>query len=118
MATKTKKGRRDLEKEKFWRELMAQRQQNRGQSVRAFCEEWGVTESQFYGWQTRLRERDAAQAQPSGFAEVIRTAPCAAPASSGVSLELPGGQKILLARDFDVPTLRTVMSVLDGTALT
>ncbi len=49
---------------------------------------------------------------------MIRTAPCAAPASSGVSLELPGGQKILLARDFDVPTLRTVMSVLDGTALT
>ncbi len=118
MATKTTKGRRDLAKEKLWRGLMAQRQQNSGQSVCAFCKEAGVTESQFYRWRTELRLRDAAPSPPPGFAEVIRRAPSAAPASSGVSLELPGGQKILLACDFDVSVLRTVVSALDGSVRT
>ena len=106
MEAKPKKGRRDLEKEKFWRELLAQRQRNSGQSVRAFCKEAGVTEGRFYYWQHELRVREAEQAQPPGFTEVIRRAPCATSTSSGVSLELTGGQKILLARDFDVAVFR------------
>jgi len=134
MEMKAKKGRRDLEKEKFWRKLMAQRQQNHGQTVHAFCKEVGVTESQFYRWRTELHERDAEQSPAAGFSEVGKTRakrPRAGTArrSGFVELVQPAGPRngagvcvriddridIVLERGFDAQTLKTALACLsDG----
>lgn len=58
-ATKNaKKGpRRDRGREQFWRG-MVQRHRTSGKSVRAFCEEQGLSEPSFYGWRSELARRD------------------------------------------------------------
>ena len=113
MEAKARTRRRDPEKETFWRELMAQRRQNSGQSVRVFCKEAGVTESQYYHWQHTLRVRETEDASLAGFTEVVRRVPRATSTGSGVSLELTGGHKIQLAHDFDVTVLRRAVAALE-----
>ena len=49
--------RRDLAKERSWRQII-RRQQRSGLSVRAFCEEEGLKESAFRWWQGGLRRRE------------------------------------------------------------
>ncbi len=131
MDAKRKKGRRDLEKEKFWRELMVQRQHNGGQSVHAFCEERGVTESQFYRWRTELRVRDAERSAPagptqvvsarakprragpsqtSGFVELVQ--PTGTGSGAGVSVRINERIDIVLDRGFDAQTLKMAMVCL------
>lgn len=52
-------GQRDPALEQRWRERMAKWRAS-GLSVRAFCEQRGLTEACFYYWNRELRERDAA----------------------------------------------------------
>ena len=131
MEMKAKKGRRDLEKETFWRRLMAQRDQNDGQSVHAFCQEAGVTESQFYRWRTELRERDAEQSPAAGFSEVVKTGaktpraetarrsgfvelvqPAGTRSGAGVCVRIDDRIDIVLDRGFDAQTLKTALACL------
>jgi len=51
--------RRSLEKEAFWRKILA-RQRRSGLSVREFCQGEGVSEGSFYAWRRELLKRDAA----------------------------------------------------------
>ncbi len=51
-------GRRNLEKERYWREI-AVRFERSGMKVRAFCEQEQIKEHQFFGWRRELKRRDA-----------------------------------------------------------
>jgi len=51
--------RRSVEKEAFWRKILA-RQRRSGLSVREFCQGEGVSEGSFYAWRRELLKRDAA----------------------------------------------------------
>ncbi len=52
------RSRRGGVKERFWREVIADRQRS-GESVRAFCGSRQLNESSFYRWQKEIRLRDA-----------------------------------------------------------
>ena len=58
MTTSTsERGRRNAEKERFWRETIAE-QGRGGESVRAFCRSRGLRETSFYHWRREIRLRD------------------------------------------------------------
>ncbi len=54
-------GRRSVEKERHWREIVA-RHERSGMKVRAFCDQEQIKECQFFAWRRELRHRDVAQA--------------------------------------------------------
>src|SRR5262245_57832766 len=48
---------RDRGKERYWRRVLRQWQRS-GQSVRAFCSAYGLSEPSFYAWRRAIQERD------------------------------------------------------------
>ena len=107
-----------------WRELVV-RQRGSGLSVAAFCRRNGVAVSSLFAWKRRLSDAaavpafveatiadaaaDAAVADGSGGGDASGRA-------AGVTIELTGGRRILLARGFDRRALLDAIDVLDGKA--
>jgi hypothetical protein len=56
--------RRDLEREEFWRDVLA-RFGTSGLNVRTFCARERLSEPSFYAWRRTLRERHAQQSRPA-----------------------------------------------------
>ena len=52
-----RRGKRDPERERFWRRTMKAWARS-GQSIRGFCAEHELTETAFYAWRGELRKRD------------------------------------------------------------
>lgn len=108
METEERKGRRDPEKEKFWREQVAA-QAASGKNVREYCREQGLKENMFFGWRRELKFRDGEEGRKPGFVELIERG-CAR--NSGVSIRLKDGVCIDVVPGFDEETLKTVLSAV------
>lgn len=113
---KGKGPRRDLDKERFWREMIAG-QAASGLSVRAWCLRHEVSEASFYAWRRELARRDAATDVVPRFAEVVVRDQREEAASEAnerplqiylddVRIEVPTG--------FDPATLHAVLQLLRG----
>lgn len=100
---------RDVRKEQQWRQWLRQWRAS-GLSVRAFCEERGLSEPSFYAWRRALAERDA-EAAVFVPVEVVEEEPSVTRAA----LELVvGEQHIVRVRPgFDAATLRQLLAVLE-----
>jgi transposase-like protein len=98
--TKTREQRRE-----FWRQIMAQQQQS-GLSVRAICEQHGISEYSFYQWRKRL-----AQQLPVKFALVEAGRNGYVPGEA-VEVILHSGDRLRVGPDVDAATLRLVLNVL------
>ena len=109
METEARKGRRDPEKEKFWRDVL-QEHGGTGKSVRKFCEEKGLKENLFYGWRRELKLREGEKAGKSGFVELIRRGGQAG--TAGVSIRVGERVSIVVERGFDGQTLKAVLSAV------
>jgi hypothetical protein len=53
-------GKRSVEKERQWREIVA-RYERSGMKVRTFCHQEQIKESQFFAWKRELKRRDDAR---------------------------------------------------------
>ena len=88
-----------------------------GQSVAAFCKERGVTSSQLFAWEKRLREAEKAQ-----FVEVqIRPAEPLLDVvnrqqARAIEVRLCRGRSIVVEPGFDVDHLRALLAVLEPEA--
>jgi hypothetical protein len=109
---------RSVEKEAYWRELLA-RQASSGISVRAFCREQSLREPSFYSWRRKLSERDGKTCAPGGRSRRPRRALAVkfVPAmvsppvpQSPIVLELVGGHIVKLPPS--TPTSQLVELVL------
>lgn len=100
---------RDAGKEQLWRKAMAEAQGS-GQSVREFCRQRGIKESQFYAWRRELRTRDAEGAEKGGFVELVR--PAGRQEGAGVSIRIDERVRIVLERGFDSAALKSVLACL------
>ena len=98
--TKTKEARRE-----FWRQLIAKQQQS-GVSVRALCQEQGLSEYSFYQWRKRL-----SQQLPVKFA-LVETDQAARLHAEGVEVILTSGERLRITPGVDAATLRLVLTVL------
>ena len=99
-----------------WRKLIAAAVRS-GRSIRAFCQERKITESQFYAWRRRLNG-DRGSARPAGamsgatFALVQEPGVTPEPAA-GVELVWADGRRLRIGPGADAVTIRTVLAVLD-----
>ena len=108
-----RRGRRDPEKEKFWRETMKE-QDGSGKSVREFCAEKGMNLNLFYGWRRELKLRDGEEAGNGGFVEIIKARPISGRA--GVSIRVDEQLSIVVDRGFDGETLRSALACVCAVA--
>jgi transposase-like protein len=127
-----RKRQRDVEKEQFWRRIIAGHASSR-LSVRGYCAEHGVSEPSFFAWRRELAGRDsessrsserarrptrsrAATKQPSAarFAK-LHIAPSELLSSTArIEIVLPRGVGVLIPRGVCRQTLADVLAVLES----
>jgi len=109
------RGDRSVSKEQFWRGIV-QRWQRSGLTVRAFCDEQGLSEQSFYFWRRTLAERDrraVTHATEPGPAFVpVRVA--SPPAASALEVVVGAGRVVRVSPGFDAATLRDLLAVLEA----
>jgi len=103
----------DVEKSRYWRGVMHQAARS-GLSIREFCRQRKLRESQFYWWQRRLTaaRRVPNRSKAASFALVSEEAGMA---DAGIELVLSGGHRLRIARGVDEQTLRAVLAAMDTT---
>jgi len=105
---------RDPNKEHFWRAQLLQWRRS-GLSVRAFCEQRGLSLPSFYAWRRTIAHRDdqAPAFLPVQLLPTDTATPASTAAASGLELLLPSGLILRLGIAFDAPTLRRLLPVLE-----
>jgi transposase-like protein len=109
-------GERMTDKERFWREMLGKRRS--GQTIRAFCEEHGLSEPSFYAWRRMIAERDQLAGSPSDeFSDRPAFVPVRVAGEAVASPELEvvadGGRVVRVPIGFDAATLRRLLAVLE-----
>jgi transposase-like protein len=104
----------DMEKARFWRKAVHEAARS-GLSIREFCRQRKLHESQFYWWQRHLTAaRQAPQSKKPGettsFALVSGEA---GTPDAGIELVLADGRRLRIAKGVDEATLRSVLAALD-----
>ena len=115
-------GRRDVEKEKAWREIVA-KQEKSGLGIRAFCQSEQIKEPAFYAWRRELRiregEKDSNSVKTKGSTE--DSTPSFVPLQvignvhddSLLEIQLASGHQLRVPGGFDYETLKNVIAVLE-----
>lgn len=113
-------GKKSVEKESNWRELI-KRQAVSGLSIRRFCAKEGVSQPSFYAWRRRFREEDnglGARQSRSRKDERVGRRPfiplTLLESPAGLEIVHPHGYQIRVTGGVDADTLRQVLHVLDG----
>lgn len=101
---------RNQAKERHWRQLIA-RWQRSGQTIRAFCSRFHISEPTFYAWRRLLAERDRAAAS---FVPVRVVADAATPAAPPIELLLGNGRRLRVGPGFDAQTLQQLLVLLES----
>jgi hypothetical protein len=115
--------RRDLRKERDWAKVIREAARS-GRSIREFCGQRRLKESQFYWWQRKLRERREDRALrrsrgPTAQGEAARFALVSdepGQLDAGIELVLADGRRVRISRGVDEETLRTVLSAVGSEA--
>jgi transposase-like protein len=104
---------RSSSKERFWRR-MVRRCRNSGLSVRAFCEEHGLSEPSFYAWRRSLAARDEAAVRfvPVQVTPSPQPTTMADGSAGAVELVLSAGRRLRIGPGFDGPTLTRLLALL------
>lgn len=100
---------RDPRKEQQWRRWIHQWQHS-GLTVRAFCTRHGLAQPSFYAWRRTLQQRDAAA---TTFVPVHVVPDKSIAPTPSVEVVLVGGRMLRVAPDFDAPTLRRLLALLE-----
>jgi hypothetical protein len=117
MKMQGKEKRRDVEKERYWRRVIGEAARS-GISIRRFCQERKLRESQFYWWQRELEKRRQARAlkatKDAGQATFALVSEEGGEiGSAGIELVLRDGRRLRIGKGVDEKTLRTVVGVLE-----
>ena len=114
----------DVEKHRHWRRVIGEAARS-GVSIREFCRQRRIKESQFYWWQRKLRDRQPqrtvsrrgdtciASAAPARFALVSEEP---GDGAAGIELVLANGRRLRIRQGVDEATLRTVLATLEAAA--
>lgn len=103
----------DVEKARFWRKAVQEAARS-GLSIREFCRQRKLHESQFYWWQRHLAIKPIPPPKkPSGAASFALVGGEPGAAEAGIELVLAGGRRLRIAKGVDEATLRSVLAALD-----
>ena len=113
---------RDVGKERFWRDAIL-RWQRSGQTIRAYCDNHGLSEGSFHAWRRTIAERerqaagvpvvDGAGDLPAFVPLRVTGTPAASSSISPLELVLGQGRVIRVPPGFDANTLRNLLVVLE-----
>ena len=104
------------EKERYWRGVISKAARS-GLSIRAFCEQEGVSSGQFYIWRRKLKARGHGKGRgssPSGGPTFALVSDGTEGELAGIELVLAGGRRLRISKGVDRETLAEVVAVLDG----
>jgi len=115
---------RDAGRETFWRAAL-KRQASSGLSVRAFCRQENLAESNFYAWRRTIAGRDAEARNrrrkkpkrskaPAFLPAVVTGEP---PLDAGIVLELAGGRRLRLPESTTAERLAAIVHALECEAV-
>lgn len=90
----------------YWQQQIA-RQEQSGQTVKAFCQSQGLTEQSFYWWRKRLEGSDL----PVRFA-LVQAGTKDITSESALELVLRCGDRLRIGAEVNANALRTVLAVL------
>jgi hypothetical protein len=107
----------DAEKARYWQRTISEAARS-GMSIRAFCRQRRLRESQFYWWQRKLRAgrkagttpRPSGNGRPASFALVSDEAGAT---DAGIELVLGEGRRLRIRQGVDEETLRAVLAALE-----
>jgi len=102
-----------------WRKLIAEAVRS-GRSIRAFCRERRIPESQFYAWRRRLHgaadgaiQHRAHAAVPGATFALVQEPGATPEATAGVELIWADGRRLRIGPGADAATLQTVLAALE-----
>jgi len=109
-------GKGDREKARYWQKIIREAARS-GMSIREFCRQHRLKESQFYWWQHKLKaNRQERRHRPGGnrakasFA-LVSAEPQAVDA--GIELVLGDGRRLRIHKGVDEETLRAVLAAVE-----
>ena len=110
-------GKGDAEKARYWQRTIGEAAQS-GISIRQFCRQRRLKESQFYWWQHKLRasRQAGATSKPGGPGRLTSFALVSEEAGAtdaGIELVLSGGRRLRLTKGVDEETLGIVLAALE-----
>jgi hypothetical protein len=110
-------GKGDAEKTRYWQRTISEAVQS-GISIRQFCRQRRLKESQFYWWQHKLRasRQTGATSKPGGHgrpASVALVSEEGGATDAGIELVLGDGRKLRIRKGVEEDTLRAVLAALE-----
>jgi transposase-like protein len=110
-------GKRDDEKARYWQRMIREAARS-GTSIREFCRQHRLKESQFYWWQHKLKvarpdrsTREQGVTRGSASFALVSDEPQAADA--GIELVLGNGHRLRIRKGVDEETLRAVLAAVE-----
>ena len=106
----------DVEKQRYWQRTIGDAARS-GMSIREFCRQRRLRESQFYWWQRKLklrrqeRSKPGAQDRAASFALVSEEG---MDMPAGLELVLRDGRRLRISQGFQEETLRAVLAAMES----
>jgi hypothetical protein len=106
----------DVEKQRYWQRTIGDAARS-GMSIREFCRQRHVKESQFYGWQRKLkagrqeRNKPRVQDRAASFALVSEDG---MDTPAGLELVLQDGRRLRISQGVQEETLRAVLAAMES----
>jgi transposase-like protein len=110
----------DVQKERYWRKVIREAAQS-GLSIRRFCQQHRIRESQFHWWQRKLKERRQERSLRRHGGDIDKSGGRATFAlvsedddglAAGLELVLDHGRRLRIGKGVDEETLRSVLAAL------
>jgi hypothetical protein len=105
----------DVEKQRYWQRTIGDEARS-GMSIREFCWQRRLNESQFYWWQRRLKASRPERNKPStsaGAASFALVSEDGASRPAGLELVLRDGRRLRISQGVEEETLRAVLTALE-----
>jgi transposase-like protein len=110
-------GKRDDEKARYWQRIIREAARS-GKSIREFCRQHRLKESQFYWWQHKLKvgrqerstREQGVKREAASFA-LVSNEPEGTDA--GIELVLGDGRRLRIRKGVDEETLRAVLAAVE-----
>jgi transposase len=107
----------DVEKQRYWRRTIGEAARS-GMSIREFCRQRRLKESQFYWWQRKLKDgrqqrtmwRQDVERNQASFALVSDESGAT---DAGIELVLGDGRRLRISKGVDEKTLRAVLAAVE-----
>jgi transposase len=108
---------RDMEKQRYWRTTIGEAARS-GMSIREFCQQRRLKESQFYWWQRKLKasrqERRMVSPVDRGGASFALVSDEVGNIPAGLELVLRDGRRLRISKGVEEKTLRAVLAAVES----